>query len=252
MSPVEQPRSRHRAHIQFIDLTVIQLRNWRWSWIATTVTGMIAPLITVIGFGSLAERGNAAGQLLVGAIVLAMCFENQNKMASHFSMQRETGALGYFATLPVSPAALVAATSAAFFLLSLPALLLTTFSGAAVLDISLRPQLLLIVVVPAAIIPMGCVGAFIGTYAKNYQQGHAISTALTMSTVMLGGVLVPSSNLPKALSVLRWINPANYAASALRQVLLGPVTGRLAVDLAVLTVLGAVLFFLAERRLRLV
>jgi ABC-2 type transport system permease protein len=34
--------------------------------------------------------------------------------------------------------------------------------------------------------------------------------------------------------MLGWLNPATYAASALRQVAIGPLTGRLALDLAAL------------------
>jgi ABC-2 type transport system permease protein len=47
-----------------------------------------------------------------------------------------------------------------------------------------------------------------------------------------------------------WASPATYAASALRQTLLGPVTPRLALDLAVLVVIAALLLALVSRKLQ--
>jgi ABC-2 type transport system permease protein len=58
-------------------------------------------------------------------------------------------------------------------------------------------------------------------------------------------VVVPPERLSRSLLRLSWLNPATYAASALRQALIGPVTGRIALDLtaligATIVVLGIV------------
>lgn len=50
----------------------------------------------------------------------------------------------------------------------------------------------------------------------------------------LGPVIVPPERLPGFMLFLGYFSPATYAASALRQVMIGPVTARLAVDLFVL------------------
>ena len=63
---------------------------------------------------------------------------------------------------------------------------------------------------------------------------------VTMIMMGLGPVMVPPDRLPGVLLVLGRISPATYAASAFRQALLGPVTGQLVIDLAVLTAISVV------------
>lgn len=63
--------------------------------------------------------------------------------------------------------------------------------------------------------------------ASRYEAG-AISLTVTMVMAGLGPVVVPASRLPRFLVWLGWINPATYAASALRQAVIGPSTERLA------------------------
>jgi ABC-2 type transport system permease protein len=46
----------------------------------------------------------------------------------------------------------------------------------------------------------------------------------------LGPVIIPPDRLPEFIIARGRLSPATYAASALRQVLLGPVTWRLAMD----------------------
>ena len=62
-------------------------------------------------------------------------------------------------------------------------------------------------------------------------------------------VVIPPDRLPGFMIVLGRFSPATYAASALRQTLLGPVTGQIAVDLAVLLVAGLIVFWLVVKRL---
>lgn len=56
---------------------------------------------------------------------------------------------------------------------------------------------------------------------------------------MLGPVIVPPDRLPGFMVFLGHFSPATYAASALRQVMVGPVTARLLVDLLVLCAVTA-------------
>jgi ABC-2 type transport system permease protein len=62
-------------------------------------------------------------------------------------------------------------------------------------------------------------------------------------------VLLPADRLSRSTLVLGQLSPATYAASALGQTLLGPVTGRLLLDLAVLAGLSIVSFGLVGRKM---
>lgn len=65
----------------------------------------------------------------------------------------------------------------------------------------------------------------------------------------MGPVLIPPERLPDWLVTLGYASPATYAASALRQVLLGPVTGRLVLDIAALVTIIGLSFWLVNRKM---
>jgi len=137
----------------------------------------------------------------------------------------------------------------AFLLLSLPTLAVTIVLGAFILRVPLTPSPLFLLVVPLCAVPLAGIGALIGVTARTPETGGALSLIVTAVLVSLGPVVVPPSRLPALLLTLGWISPATYAASAVRQTLLGPVTGRLALDLAVLLGLSILTLRLVSRRL---
>jgi len=65
----------------------------------------------------------------------------------------------------------------------------------------------------------------------------------------MGPVLIPPERLPGWLVTLGFASPATYAASALRQVLLGPVTARLRLDMGVLVGVIGLSFWLVNRKM---
>ena len=72
---------------------------------------------------------------------------------------------------------------------------------------------------------------------------------LTILMLTIGPVLIPPDRLPDWLVWLGFLSPATYAASALRQVLLGPLTSRLLLDTAVLAACILISFWMVDRRM---
>lgn len=216
------------------------------------ITSTLAPLVNIIGLGIFARHGNVAALpwILTGNIVLALMFANQNNVASNFTAMRVSGALEYFAMLPIWRNLLIVATVAAFFLLSLPALLVTTVLGSIVLRVRLDPDPLILAVIPVCVLPMAGVGALIGTLARSPEQSSSVSLGLTVLMTGAGAVVVPARVLPRPVYYLGFANPAAYAASAIRQALLGPLTPRLALDAAVLVLFTLLVFVLVVRKVR--
>jgi ABC-2 type transport system permease protein len=134
-------------------------------------------------------------------------------------------------------------------LLSLPALLVTLAAGTLILGVPLAPHPLLLLVIPVAAIPLAALGALIGCSVRMPEEAGTVSLLVTLALVGLGPVLVPPARLPALFQILGTFSPATYAASAVRQTLLGPVTPRLALDLAVLGVLSLVLLWLVSRKM---
>lgn len=238
-------------HIQWFDLFLIELSNWRWGWRNLVVTGTVLPLFAMLLLGSFARDlgEQALAFVLTGNLVMALLFEHQGKLASHFAYMKMAGSLDYFAALPIHKPLLVTAASAAFFLLFLPSLVVSLFGGAWILGIDLRIHPLVLLVVPLCALPLAGLGALIGVSFRTPEEAMSIDRLLVITMLAMGPVLIPPERLPEWLVVVGYASPATYAASALRQVLLGPVTARLVLDLAVLVGVIGASFWLVNRRM---
>lgn len=235
--------------LQIVDLVLIELTNWRWSWRSLLLTATITPLLSVLGLGVFArDAGSAAlAYVLTGNVVVSLMFGNMSNVEGHVTYMRMQGILDYFASLPISRYALVVAVVLAFFLLSLPSLALTITVGSLLLGVPIHPSPLLLVVVPLCALTLCGLGALIGVTVREPSQGGAWSLLLTMVMMGLGPVIVPPERLPALLRVLGHLSPATYAASAFRQTLLGPVTSRIVLDLGVLALLMLLFLWLVAR-----
>ena len=229
---------------QLIDLVLIELTNWRWSWRGLIVISTIAPLASMAALGVFArDLGiEALSYVFTGNIVLSLLFGIEGNVQSHFMFMRQEGVLDYFTTLPVKKVALLTAVIIAFFLLALPSVLATIFLGAYILNISLVVHPLIVVVIPLCALPVSSIGAMIGLKARNHEEAGSFNLLLTFALLALGPVVIPPSRLPAFLLALGWLSPTTYASLALRQVLLGSITERLWWDLLVLLGFTAVSF----------
>jgi len=236
---------------QLRDLFLIEMTNWRWSWRSMVITGTLAPLASMLALSVFARDAGPAtiAYVFTGNLVLALMFGNLDKTASHFSYMRFMGSLDYYATLPVQKWVLVLAAVMAFLLLSLPALAVTALCGLAVLRLPLAPHPLLLLVVPLCAIPLSGIGALLGSVARNPQEAGSLSLLCTLALTALGPVVIPPDRLPAMMVVAGRVSPATYAASALRQTLLGPLRGELIVDMAVLFAAGVFVFWFVVRHM---
>ena len=237
---------------QFADLLWVQLSNWRWSWRQLVITGMLAPVASILALGSFVGQdplNDARHYIASGSLVLGLLFMNQNLVASNFAFMKENRTLAFFASLPLRRSVVVGATWVAFFLLSLPAALVTVIAGWAVLRLRLAPSPLVLLALPLAALPMAAIGALIGSTARSFEESSSLVLVATAAMTGLGPVLIPPSHLPAVLAYLGWVNPAAYAGSALREVLIGPITATLWLDLTALALFTLALFALVERAL---
>lgn len=248
---MQPERKRPSFPTQLLDLFLIELTNWRWSWRSMMTLSMIAPMLSMLGLWVFArDNGQTAlVYILTGNVVLALMFGTIDKIQSHFMFMRLQGAFDYFATLPIRKLALLLAVVMAFFLLNLPAVLTTLFLGAWLLKIPLAVHPLLLLVLPICAIPMAGIGALIASVARHPAEAGSISTLVTFVFLGLGPVLIPPEQLPNSLLLLGKLSPATYAASALRQTTVGPLTSLIWLDLAVLLVWGTAVFYLVERKM---
>lgn len=239
------------ALAQLVDLFLIELTNWRWSWRSMLLTGTLAPVFSILAMGIFARDAGqqALTYVLTGNMVISLMFGNMGNVQSHFTFMRFQGALDYYATLPIRKPLLILAVVLSFLLLSAPSLIVTTLLGALVLRVPIHLHPLVLVVIPACAIPLSGIGALIGANVRNHYQANALSLIVTMVMAGLGPVVIPPDRLPSLLLTLGWLSPATYAASALRQAVVGPPTGRIALDLAALAGWTILIFGIVGRTL---
>jgi len=201
---------------------------------------MITPVAAMIALAAFSGRGSAAqdDRLLVGTLILALLFQNQSQVAGNFSFMKVNGTLDFFATQPVRRSLLAISTVCAFFVISIPALIVTVTVGTILLHIDLSVSPLLLLVVPLCIVPAAGIGAIIGSLTSTIEESSSISLVVTFLLTGCGPVLFPASHLPAFVRAIGVINPATYAAAALRAVLIGPVNAKLPEDLLVLAAFG--------------
>jgi ABC-2 type transport system permease protein len=244
-------RTPHSLVTQLIDILLIELTNWRWAWRSMVIVDTLAPLFSILGLGVFARDAGAQAlaYVLTGNIVLALTFGTMQKVQNHVMFMRMGGMIEYFATLPVQRSSLVLAIMLAFLLLSVPSLLVTTLLGAWLLDVRLHIHPLVLLVVPVCALPLSGIGALIGAQARTPQEAGSFSLLLTLLFLALGPVLVPPERLPDYMLWLGNFTPATYAASAIRQVLIGPVTLQLGFDLTVLLFIAVATYWLVNRKI---
>ncbi len=229
----------------------MELTNWRWSWQSIILTSLVTPILSIIALGSLAQGTveETKSVILTGNLVMTLMFGNLEKIASRFAYMRFAGTLDYYATLPIRREALIIACVLAFFLLSMPSLLVVLGFGTFFLNLSLKLNPLILLVIPLSVLPLAGLGAVIGANARTPQESGSLSLLLTMVMLFIGPVLIPASRLPSILLVIGHFSPATYAASALRQTLLCSVSGQVVIDLTALVVFSLLTFWLVRIKL---
>jgi len=244
-------RRRQPAPVQWWDLFLMELTNWRWSWRGSLLHGTVTPIFSLLALGFFARDSGREALLYVvtGNIVVSLLFGTMTSVESRVSWLRFQGGLDYVATLPVYRSTFVLAMVAAFLLLSLPSVIVTAVLGPLLLNVPVRIHPLILLVIPACTAPLAGVGAALGMMGRTQQASGNFTFLLMLVMTALGPVIVPPDRLPGFMVFLGRFSPATYAASALRQVMVGPVTARLLLDLAVLSSIAVVSLWWVGRRM---
>jgi ABC-2 type transport system permease protein len=237
--------------LQLFDLLCMELSNWRWSWQVMVLTATISPVLSIIALGSFVSRNDieSLNAILSGSLVMSLMFGNLGNVSSRFAYMRFSGALDYYATLPIRRSLLIIAVVLSFFVLSFPSLLITVGFGAWFLHLPLMLHPLMLLVIPLCVLPLAGLGAAIGANCPTPEVGGGLTLLVTMLALFIGPVLLPASRLPELVQLLGYLSPATYAASALKQTLLEPLTQRIIVDTVALSWFSCLTFWFVSRKL---
>ena len=228
-------------------LLLMQLARVRTAWrpyliVSSAMPLGIAILMRAVMTPSQVDRFGL--QVVAGSVVLAIAMTAIVMLAQRIAWMRESGALDYYETMPVSRGAVVAAVLVSFAVFSLPGAVIVVVAGAGLFDLSVAAL--------GAVVPVWLLGSFalaglgiaIGFKARDEQLAGMYSNLVMMAVLFLG--ILPASKLPGWLAPVRAVLPSTYAVEALKPGFEGRFAAGQVTDLLVLALFGA-LFFWAVR-----
>lgn len=196
-----------------------------------------------------ANRSATARQVVAGATILVVAFVALNLLAQRFGMLRGSGALDYYAALPVSPSSVVLGTAASYATFTVPGAVVTAFFGCLLYGVSPAHLWVLIVVLPLAGAALAGLGALVGLLAPRPELA-TVAGQLGMSAVLFLGI-IPAGHLPAVLRLVRALVPSTYAADALALALRpSPDVALIGRDLAVCALTAVAALVLASAAFR--
>jgi len=210
--------SRHPLH-GFAGVYVAQLSRVRVARIPLLFVATFQSLGILVLLRGVVDDGDArTGSAVVsGAAVLVVAFVAVNLLAQRFGVLRATRALDYYAAVPVSFAAVILGTAAAFATFTIPGALVTALVGLLLYGLPVAQAGLALPIIISAGCALAGVGAALGL-AMPRPELATLAGQLGMTAVLFLGV-IPADRLPTALRVVRLAMPSTPAVDAMASVL---------------------------------
>ena len=229
---------------RFRVLLSIQMSRLRTSWRPYLIVSSVMPLGIAVLMRAVMEPEQVrefGQQIVAGSVVLAIAMTAIVMLAQRMATLKETRAIDFYSTLPVSRTAVVASVLLSFAVFSLPGTIIVVLLGAALFDLSLVALWVVVPVWALGSFALAGIGLLIGFGAPDEQLAGMYSNLAMMAVLFLG--ILPQERLPGWLSPVRVVLPSTYAVDALKPGLDGRVASSLVGDLAVLALFGALLFW---------
>jgi ABC-2 type transport system permease protein len=180
--------------------------------------------------------------LLPGILAITIMSAAANMSVGTVARLRSTGVFRKLSTTPLTSKEWIASritTWTILVILSLAvALLLATFA------FNIHPQInvvsVLLIVIGTAL--FAGFGILVANFVKNEESAMNAVGVITFPLMFVSGTLIPVENMPWFLQYLAKISPLTYLSEGLRSSMITGNTGDAVIDLAIVAVLGIVLF----------
>lgn len=223
-------------------LTKIQFLELRtWGPVIALIT-TVFPILMIFGFGVIGGGVPRSGLIYVvtGAAVVSLVTIGITTTSQELGDMRTTGVLHYYASLPISKAALLAAILTVRVLTALPGLTLTLVLGSHFYHLPLSVNVATAALIPLTVLALSGVGAAIGILITDFRVVALLSQVAFIVVMFASPVLIPEQKLPGVLQPFAYLLPPTYAADGFRRALMGTLDARLLVDCGVLAVCAVV------------
>jgi len=183
--------------------------------------------LQVLASGELSGKANAS-QLSVPAWLIFGMFFVALPMAGGFQREQQSGALLRFRALGLSPATLVLSKLLPYLAINLLQFALLLAIGVYVLPLfglsglSLPGSPLPYVLLALSLSLAACsLGLLLAALARSSEQALLLGGGLNIILAAIGGIMVPKSVMPEAMSQLAEISPMSWALDAFLTLLVG-------------------------------
>ncbi len=214
--------------------------------------GTFFPVLMVFGFGHFGGGLTYEGLLYTvsGAAVLSLVVSGINMVGQGVAEMKQNGTFIYYASLPISKAALIVGLLGSRVLISIPGLVLSLVAGTLLYGTPLPVNPLIVVIMILAAVSMSGVGAAIGIVSPNQYIASFITQVAQVVVIFAAPILMPVSSLPLPLQITGYLLPPTYAADALRRALIGATDGTFLLDIGILALCGVASLVLTARGLK--
>lgn len=222
----------------------MQMTRVRTSWRPYLIVSSAMPLGIAVLMRAIMEPSQVEEfgvQIVAGSAVLAIAMTAIVMLAQRVASLKESGALDYYSTLPVSRGAVIVSVLISFAVFALPGTVIVITLGALLFDLSMTAVWAAVPVWALGSFALAGFGVVIGFGAPDEQLAGMYSNLAMMAILFLG--ILPGSVIPGWLEPLKVILPSTYAVEALKPGLDGSVEAGQLFDLAVLAGFGALSFW---------
>jgi ABC-2 type transport system permease protein len=230
-------------------IQLLELRTWG-PLVAVLTT--LLPIAMILGFGAIGGGVERGGYLYIvsGSAVISLVTIGLVATAQDVGEMQRDGVFQYYASLPISKAALLGALTTVRVLTALPGIVVTLAVGALRYDTPTSLNVATLALLPLTVLALSGIGAAIGILVRDLRAVAALSQLALIAVMFASPVLIPRENLPAVLQGLAYALPPTYAADGLRHALAADLDARLLADLGVLALCTALSLTLVARGLR--
>lgn len=229
---------------RFKVLLAMQMTRVRTSWRPYLIVSSAMPLGIAVLMRAIMDDEQVrefGAQVVAGNAVLAIAMTAIVMLAQRVAALKESGAIDFYSTLPVSRAAVVGAVLVSFAVFALPGTVIVLSLGALMFDLSVTALWAAVPVWVMGSFALAGIGVAIGFGAPDEQLAGMYSNLAMMAVLFLG--ILPADTIPAWLEPVKAILPSTYAVDALKPGLSGTVSGVIVWDLLLLFGFGALSFW---------
>lgn len=180
--------------------------------------------------------------LLPGILAITIMSAASNMSVGTIARLRSSGVFRKLSTTPLTSREWIAARITTWTILVILSLIVAMFLASLAFNIHPNINLISILLMVIGTALFAGFGITVANFVKNEESAMNAVGLITFPLMFVSGTLIPVENMPWFLQYLAKISPLTYLSEGLRSSMITGNTGEAVIDLAIVAVLGIILF----------